>query len=159
MSGSRIARTLIRIAPAAALAFAFVMPPASAATYKWTDANGRIVYSAHPPTGGIRYDVVGGAPPPDNPNAVRDMANKEAELRKAQKDRAETAQKAEKARADSVKRADICQQARAAVRTYSNQNEVLHTTNDKGERVIIDAAERQRRLAEQQRLSKEYCTD
>lgn len=141
-----------------AVACAFAAGGAWATLYKWTDAGGRIVYSDQPPTGGVKYDIVGSAPPPDNPNAVRDMANKEAELRKAQKDRAEEATKAEKSRADAQKRADICRQARAGVRTYSNPNDTLVTTNDKGEQVVIDAAERQRRLTEQQRLTKEYCS-
>ncbi len=45
---------------AAALAFAL---PALAATYKWVDANGRVVYSDQPPGGGQKYEVVGSAPP------------------------------------------------------------------------------------------------
>lgn len=149
------ARRLLPVA--VALACALAAGAAAATLYKWTDANGRVVYSDQPPTGGIRYDIVGGAAPPDNPNAVRDLANKEAELRKADRERAEDAKKSEKTRADAAKRADVCQQARAGVRMYSNENELLHTYNDKGEQVIIDAAERQRRLAEQQRLAKEFC--
>lgn len=141
-----------------AVGFALAAGSSWAALYKWTDANGRVVYSDQPPTGGLKYEMVGGAPPPDNPNAARDLANKEAELKKAQQDRADAEAKAGKARADAVKRADLCQQARAGVRMYSNTNEVLHTYNDKGEQVIIDDAVRLRRLAEQQRLSKEYCS-
>jgi len=138
---------------AAALALAL---PALAATYKWTDANGRVVYSDQPPSGGQRYEVVGAAPPPDNPNAARDMANKDAELRKLQRDRVEDAKKSEKSRADAQKRADVCAQARAAVRSYES-DQLLATTNEKGERAYMEAPERARRLAEQQRLVREYC--
>jgi hypothetical protein len=130
--------------------------PALAATYKWVDANGRVVYSDQPPAGGMKYEVVGAAPPPDNPNATREMANKDAELRKLQKDRVEDAQKAEKSRADAQKRADVCAQARAAARTYQS-DQPLMTTNEKGERTSLEGAERARRLAEQQRLVREYC--
>jgi Skp family chaperone for outer membrane proteins len=149
-----LARTPVRAALAAvALALAL---PALATTYKWVDAGGRVVYSDQPPTGGQKYEVVGSAAPPDNPNATREMANKDAELRKLQKDRVEDAQKAEKTRADAQKKADVCAQARAAVRTYQSDQPLL-TTNDKGERVYLEGSERARRLAEQQRLVREYC--
>jgi len=75
-----LARTPVRAALAAvALALAL---PALATTYKWVDAGGRVVYSDQPPTGGQKFEVVGNAAPPDNPNATREMANKDAELRK-----------------------------------------------------------------------------
>jgi hypothetical protein len=140
----------------AALALAAALP-ALAATYKWVDANGRTVYSDQPPPSGQKYEIVGAAPPPDNPNAVKEMALKDAEIRKAQKDRAEQATKAQQSRADAQKRAEICAQARAAVRTYQAAGDALLTTNEKGETVPLDPAEKARRLAEQQRLAKEYC--
>lgn len=154
---SRSSRRLA-LPAAVALACALVAGGAWAALYKWTDANGRVVYSDQPPGGGVKYEVLGNAPPPDNPNAVKDMANREAEFRKAQKERADQAAKNEKARADAVKKADVCQQARAGIRMYSAQNEVLTSTNDKGEQFVLDDAERLRRLAEQQRIAKEFCT-
>ena len=51
---------------------------AAATLYKWTDANGRVVYSDQPPAGNVKYEIVGAAPPPANPNAVRDMAAQDA---------------------------------------------------------------------------------
>jgi len=138
---------------AAALAFAL---PALATTYKWVDAGGRVVYSDQPPVAGQKYEVVGGAPPPDNPNAAREMANKDIELRKVQKERVEEAKKADKTRADAQKRADVCTQARAAVRTYES-DQPLVTTTAKGERAYLEAPERARRLDEQKRLVREYC--
>ena len=142
----------------AALALALVAADAAAALYKWTDANGRVVYSDQAPPGGVRYEIVGGAPPPDNPNAVREMANKDIEMKKAQRERAEEAKKADKARADAARRADICTQARTAVRMYQNEYEALYRYDDKGQRVVLEPAERDRRMAEQQKLVKEYCS-
>ena len=139
----------------AALALALALP-ALAETYKWTDSSGRVVYSDQPPLGGQKYEVVGAAPPPDNPNAAREMANKDVELRKLQRDRAEEAQKAQKKSADAQKRADVCAQARAAVRTYQS-DQPLSSINEKGERVYLESGERARRLADQQRLVREYC--
>ena len=143
---------------ALALPLALVAVDAAAALYKWTDANGRVVYSDQAPPGGVKFEIVGGAPPPDNPNAVREMANKDIELRKLQKDRAEEAKKGEKARADAAKRADICTQARTAVRMYQNEYEGIYRYDDKGQRVMLEPAERERRMADQQKLVKEYCT-
>ena len=149
----RSRRPVLTALAAVALACAL---PVLAATYKWTDANGRVVYSDQPPPAGQKYETVGAAPPPDNPNAVREMAAKDAEIKKVQKERAEQASKADKSRADAQKRADICAQARTAVRTYQTEDTLL-TTNEKGERVALPLVERQRRLAEQQRLVREYC--
>ncbi|MEO8487221.1 MAG: DUF4124 domain-containing protein [Betaproteobacteria bacterium] len=141
----------------AALAFALCAGPAIATLYKWTDANGRVVYSDQAPTGGVRFEIVGTAAPPDNPNAVREMANKDIELRKVQRERVEDAKKAEKTRADAGRRADVCSQAKAAVRMYQVEGDLLVRIDEKGQRVPLDAAERQRRLSEQQKLAKEYC--
>ena len=150
-TGSSALRTSL-----AALALACALP-ALAATYKWVDANGRTVYSDQPPPSGQKYEVVGAAPPPDNPNAVKEMATKDAEIRKAQKDRAEQATKSQQTRADAQKRAEICSQARSAIRTYQAAGDAVLTTNAKGEAVALDPAEKAKRLAEQQRLAKEYC--
>ncbi|MBE7524522.1 MAG: DUF4124 domain-containing protein [Burkholderiales bacterium] len=142
---------------AGVLALALAAGGASATLYKWTDASGRVVYSDQPPPGGVKYDVVGGAAPPDNPNAARDLASQEAQFKKAQRERAEADAKAGKTRADAAKRAEVCEQARAGIRTYQNDNVPVVTINAKGEQVVVDAAERARRLAEQQRLAREYC--
>jgi len=143
---------------AAALVCALAAGAAGATLYKWTDANGRVVYSDQPPTGNVKVEVVGGAPPPDNPNAARDMANKDVEMKKAQRERTEEAAKSDKARADAVRRAEVCDQARAAVRLYQSDNKVpLYRLNEKGERILVNDEERRRKLEEQQRLAREYC--
>ena len=53
----------------------------AAALYKWTDASGRIVYSDQPPPGNVKSEILKGPPPPANPNAVKDLANKELEYK------------------------------------------------------------------------------
>lgn len=159
--GTTIIALKRRTAPlvaAAALACALAAGAAGATLYKWTDANGRVVYSDQPPTGNVKVEIVGGAPPPDNPNAARELANKDVEMKKAQRERAEEAATTDKARADAVKRAEVCEQARAAVRLYqSDRNIPLYRLNEKGERVLVDDAERRRKLDEQQKLMREYC--
>ena len=144
------------LAAAAGLACALAAGGAGATLYKWTDASGRVVYSDQPPTGNVKVEIVGGAPPPDNPNAVRDMANREAEAKKAQRERAEEAAKVDQGRADAIRRAEICDQARAAVRMYQG-TVPIYRLSEKGERVLVSDDERRRKLEEQQRLANEYC--
>src|SRR5262249_9316137 len=85
--------------------------PAVAALYKWTDENGRVVYGDTPPPG-AKAERISVAAPPADPNAVRDMASKDAELKKRAQARADEETKAEKAAADDKARLDRCVQIR-----------------------------------------------
>ena len=143
---------------AAAFACALASGAVGATLYKWTDANGRVVYSDQPPTGNVKVEIVGGAPPPDNPDAARDLANKDVEMKKAQRERTEEATKSDQARAEAVRRAGVCDQARAAVRMYQADNKIpLYRLNEKGERILVNDEERRRKVDEQQKLVREYC--
>src|SRR5438034_8784388 len=84
----------------------------AAALYKWTDASGRVVYSDQPPPGNVKSEILKGPPPPANPNAVKDLANKELEYKQRQLDKAEANAKAEKDTAAAKARTDNCIQVR-----------------------------------------------
>ena len=80
---------------------------AAAALYKWTDAQGRIVYSDQPPAANVKTEQLRAPPPPANPNAAKELAQREAEFRKRQAEaRRSRAPKADKERADAAKRAE-----------------------------------------------------
>ena len=129
--------------PVALLALgALLVGPAAATTYKWVDANGRTVYSDQPPPGNVKTEVVGAAATASNPDAVKDLANREADFKKRQMDRAEDAKKAEKARAENQKLAGFCEQARAQVAGLRSVDLVMFRLNEKGERVQLDDAAR-----------------
>jgi hypothetical protein len=117
----------------------------SAALYKWTDANGRVVYSDQPPPASLNLNAerLNAPPPPANPNALKDMASKDAELKKRQLDRAEDAKKAEKSRADADRRTDSCSQLRGQVRLLAS-GDAVYRANEKGERVYMDDATKRR---------------
>ncbi len=89
------------------LAVAFVLAafcaaqPALGALYKWVDSNGRVVYSDQPPTGDVKVETISGPPPPANPNAPQELANKQMESRKQQTEAAASAKKAVQQRADA----------------------------------------------------------
>ncbi len=151
------ARALLRGLPLAAIALLVVAAPAAAALYKWTDANGRVVYSDQPPPPGAKAEPVNAAPPPANANAVRELAEQEAELKKRQQDRAKQADDEAKARGDAGKRSASCASARAQVQALGESQRVVYRYNEKGERYALDAATRQREQAELSRWIAANC--
>jgi hypothetical protein len=118
--------------------------PAAAALYKWTDANGHVVYSDQPPPGDVKTETLKGPPPPANPNAVKDMAAKDLELKKKRADAAEKDKKAETQRADANKRAEQCQRAQLQVRQLAAEQVPITRINEKGETVYMDDATRRK---------------
>jgi Domain of unknown function (DUF4124) len=140
---------LLLVACAAALAAA----PAAAALYKWLDENGRVVYGDTPPPG-VNAERINAAAPPADPNAVREMASKEAELKKQQRARAEQEAKAEKATADEKARLDRCVQARGRAQTLRS-GAALYRFNERGEKVYFDAAERDKAIADNDKLMRD----
>jgi len=152
-SGCRPASRAVRAALGVGLSFAVAVlasAPTMAALYKWTDANGRVIYSDQPPLGNVKVETINAPPPPANPNAVKDLATKDSDLKKAKQLRADEETKSNKARVDANMRRQECQRARGQAIALANSNQVvLYTTTPTGERVpMSDAA----RLAEQQRL-------
>ena len=112
---------------------------AAAATYKWTDAQGRTVYSDQPPpSANVKTEQLRAPPPPANPNAAKELAEREAEYKKKQTDAAQAATKAEKARADDAKRAEACTQAKGQLVQLSQSQVLIYRYNDKGEREVMD---------------------
>jgi len=138
---ARLPRSRLWMCAVAALLAASVSPFATAALYKWVDANGRVVYSDQPPTG-VKSELVGAAAPPANPDALKDLANKDAELKKRQSDRAEEANKSAKARTEAQKLATFCTQARTQASGMRRTDIAMYRLNEKGERVPMDEAAR-----------------
>jgi uncharacterized protein DUF4124 len=149
------ARSAAHALVALALAMAVASPVASAALYKWVDANGRTVYSDQPPIGNMKTEVVGAAAPAANPDAVKELANKEAELKKRQSDRQEDAKKSEKSRGEAQKLASLCTQARSQAAGLRRTDVTMYRLNDKGERVVMDEAARKSEADRLDQLVKE----
>jgi hypothetical protein len=150
-------RTCARVAFAAfAVGMMVAAGPASAVLYKWVDANGRVSYSDQPPPTNVKAEIVGGAPPPAAPDAVRVMANQEAELKKRQTQRAEDQKKAEKARADATSQQQACAEAKGQIRIYESDQPITRI-NEKGEPVYIDEALRAKERERLQAQIRERC--
>ena len=142
--------TSLFVAAGFAVAALLAAPASLAALYKWLDENGRVTYGDTPPAG-VKADRINAAAPPADPAAVKEMASKDAEIRKRQQQRADDAAKADKDQADLVKRRVQCQQARNNILTLRNGGNV-YRYNEKGERVFFEAADRERAITENQVL-------
>ena len=147
---SLVSRRLVPIACLAAAAI-FGAAPAGAALYKWTDANGHIVYSDQPPPTSIKSETLKAPPPPANPNASKEMATRELEYRQRQVQKAESAAKADKDAQAAKLNAENCTIVKGQMTQLGEENLVLYRVNEKGERVAMDAAARR---AERDRLGR-----
>jgi hypothetical protein len=147
-----------RLSPAVALAALVLALPAGAALYKWTDANGRVVYSDQPPTAAnVQAEVLRGAAPASNPQAAKELAQKDADFRKRQADRADAAAKADKDRAARDQRSEECSRVAGNVQQLTWGQVVIYRANEKGEQVPMDEAARQKERARLEAWMKDNC--
>lgn len=136
---------------------ALILTPVHAALYKWTDANGRVVYSDQPPMGNYKAELVQGASPPSNPNAVKEMAAKEAEMKKRQQEATESTKQTDAQRLEATKRAEQCIRMQNQARQLGAEQIALVRYNAKGEMVYIDDATRRKERAETEAWVKTNC--
>jgi hypothetical protein len=144
------------VAAAFALASASLAVPAAATLYKWTDANGRVVYSDQPPIG-IKSEIVQGAPAPSNPNAVKDMAAKELELKKRQTEVAKKDEKTDSQRAELAKKSEQCARTQTQIKQLAAEQIGLVRINEKGEAVYVDDATRRKERGDLELWMKANC--
>lgn len=147
-----------RMVPAALAALLLLAAgPAAATLYKWTDANGRVVYSDQPPPGNIKSEIMQGPPPPSNTTAVKDFNKQEGEFKKRQLDAAENAKKSDAQRAEAVKRNEMCTRALGQTRTLAAEEVPIVRKNEKGEDVFVDNEVRRRERADLDTWMKANC--
>ncbi len=161
---SRIAAAPSRAAMGArvvAAALAIFALPAAAALYKWTDANGRVIYSDQPPPGNVKVDTINAPPPPANPNAAKDLAAKEADLAQKRMLRGEDDAKAAKARVETAQKREQCAKMRGQLMVLApdqNQQLLIFRSNEKGEPVYMDDAARRKEREQLEAWIKENCS-
>ena len=133
--------------------------PATAALYKWVDANGRVVYSDQPPTSpAVKHETLNTVAPASNAGAMKELAQKDVDLRKRQADKAEAATKSEKERIAKDRRAEECLQIAANIKQLQWSQIVLYRANEKGEQVPMDEAARDKEKARLEAMRKESCS-
>jgi Skp family chaperone for outer membrane proteins len=132
----------------AALLLAAGYAATSAATlYKWTDAQGRVVYSDQPPNANVKTEQLRGAPPPANPNAAKELAQREADFKKRQADSSAASAKAAKDQATARQREESCAQAKGELKQLAESPLAIYRYNEKGEREVMDEDARGRERA------------
>ncbi|MDQ6923832.1 MAG: DUF4124 domain-containing protein [Pseudomonadota bacterium] len=133
--------------------FALATMASHAILYKWTDENGRVAYGDQPPPG-AKPERLNTSIGPADPNAVRDMASKDAEIKKRQQLRADEAAKTAKDESDGKRKLDQCAQARGRIKTLRNEAAVFRY-NEKGEKVFYEASDRERVILDNQKLMRD----
>jgi len=146
-----------RISSVVFLAFALSSLPVGAALYKWTDENGRTVYGDTPPAG-VKVEKVTAAAPPADPNAVREMAAKDAEIKARQKARTEADAKAEKAQSDAKAKLERCAQLKGNIQTMRS-GAAVYKFNEKGDKVYFEDADRKKSIADSERQLRDLNCD
>ena len=91
---------------------------------------------------------------PVDPNAVRDMVTKDAEIKKRQQQRVDEAAKTAKEDSENKKKLDQCVQARGRIKTLRDDLAV-YRYNEKGEKVFYEAADRERAVADNQKIMRD----
>jgi hypothetical protein len=143
---------------AAAAAMALVVQAALGAMYKWTDANGRVVYSDLPPPGNVKVETVNAPPPPTNPNAAKELATKQLESAQKRQQRAEDDAKSAKAKADTDKKREECEKVQGQIALLLNSDQMpFYQSNAKGEPVYMDDSARRRELEQRQIWMRDNC--
>ena len=127
-----------------AIALALAVAPALAGMYKWTDANGRVIYSDQPPAGNFKVESINAPPPPGNPNAAKELAAKDAELKQKKVSRADEEAKATKDRVDANVKRDQCDKVRGQIIALQSDQTVIYQANSKGENVYMDDTARRK---------------
>jgi hypothetical protein len=128
---------------------------ASAAMYKWTDANGNTQYGQHPPAGSTAEHIQA-APAPNATPAGKSLQQRVEELEKRQD--AEQQRKAEAARKqqDAENRKINCANARKNIeRLNHGGNRLVHMPDGSYQR--LDEAQKQEQIEKNQKAIKEFC--
>ena len=123
---------------------------ASAVLYKWTDENGRTVYGDQPPPG-AKPERLNASVAPADPNAIRNLANKDADIKKRQQQRVDEAAKVEKDQIEAKRKLEQCAQARGRIRTLREEGAV-YRYNEKGEKTLFQPAEREKTINDAQKM-------
>lgn len=140
---------------------------AAAPAFKWREAGGRIVYSDLPPPPGARVTLLAApagsatgvssttpaAPQEPRPASwvEREKASRQKAIERAEADK----EQAELAR-QAAERERLCDEARTSLRTLESGAR-LTAIDERGERIVVDDAERARRTEAMQRAVSDHC--
>jgi hypothetical protein len=136
-----------------------------AALTKWVDAEGKVHYSDQPPPANVKAqtlrptatsDVPANAGDTSAASAPKTIAEREAELKKAQQEKQVAAEKAarEQARVDAKK--TNCETSQQNLKTLQSDLR-LSEVNTEGERVYLSDEQRQKKIEKAKQDIATYC--
>jgi hypothetical protein len=128
---------------------------------RWVDAEGRIHYSDQPPPPDARSSQTlhikpGPASPAKPVPEGKSYAEKELEFRKRRVEAEEAAAKQAQEQQAAREKERNCAQARGNLRTLQEGGRIS-TYNEKGERVFLDDAAREKAIADAQKAVDSWC--
>lgn len=135
---------------------------------KWVDEDGKVVYSDQLPPANVEAtelrfisgaaDAAGGDETAASgvPVAPKTIAEREAELRKAQRERKEVADKAAQEQADAEALREDCRAVRKNLSMLQEGMRMVEI-DDKGEPYYLDDAQRQQRIVRAQKDIGTFC--
>lgn len=122
---------------------------------KWVDADGNVHYSDEPPPDNVKTKAL--TVPHDPVGAPqKTFVEREAELKKAQKSKEETAQKNSQKQEDALAKRKNCASAKANLIALEN-SPLIATYNDKGESSLMDDSTRRQNIEEARKQISLYC--
>src|SRR5574340_35860 len=127
---------------------------------KWVDADGKVHYSDQPPPANVKAKTLrttsDTAAPASAPAAPKTIAEREAELKKAQQAKKEAADKAAQEQAIIEGEKTNCESAQQSLRALQDGVRVLEV-DAKGERSYLGDEQRRQRIEKAQQNIKTFC--
>ena len=127
---------------------------------KWVDAEGKVHYSDQQPPANVKAKTLRvtseAAAPTSAPTAPKTIAEREAELKKAQKTKKEAADKVAKEQAKIEGEKTNCEAAQQSLRALQEGVRIVEV-DAKGERSYLDDEQRRQRIEKVQQNIKTYC--
>lgn len=134
-----------------------VSSAAHAELYKWTDAQGKVHYSDHPPAAKAEIIKSGTAGQADiTSQAMQSLEAKDQAYQKRRKEAEDARAKAEKEAERARIQRENCAKARNNLSTLQNTPRV-YTTNAAGQRTYMDDAARANAVASSQKAVSDFC--
>lgn len=149
--------------------------PAHAQTYQWKDGSGRTIISDTPPPGAPKSARTLGGPPQKAAIGIEDsetaptekksekpveaqksMAEKDLDFKKRQQEAREKADKEAKEQKMAADKRENCERARRSLAALE-ANQPIATFNEKGERQILDKAQREQEVARTRQAVADTC--
>lgn len=131
--------------------------PASAQVYQWKDASGRTVISDTPPPGSAKGSrPVASESVATTGGDAKSLAEKDMEFRKRRLDAKEKADKDAKEQSVAAAMKDNCERSRRQLAALEAGNRMV-TYDDKGERRVMEDAERQQEIERARKFIADNC--